>query len=71
VAAQQKGNAMSATKKPEFYVDEHFKARTFEATIGTRAGKEVFAFVLVQCEVDDPDRFAFNNGSWWKIEQPD
>ncbi|MCD1591830.1 hypothetical protein K7H13_13835 [Qipengyuania citrea] len=62
---------MSATKKPEFYVDGHFKARNFEATVGTRGGKSVYAFVLVECEVDDPDRFAYSNGSWWKIEQPD
>ena len=62
---------MANNENREFYVDGHFKARNFEATVGTRAGKQVYAFVLVDCEVDDPDRFAFNDGTWWKIEQPD
>jgi len=58
-------------KGREFYVDGHFKARHFEATTGTRNGEYVYAFVLTKCGVEDPDRFAYANGSWWKIEQPE
>ncbi|MBA4228690.1 MAG: hypothetical protein C0456_18965 [Hyphomonas sp.] len=61
---------MPAPEDKLFVIDQHFQARIFEAQIGTRQGKQVVAFVLVECEVDDPQRFAFNGGTWWKIEQP-
>ncbi|MEC3910090.1 hypothetical protein U5A82_06250 [Sphingobium sp. CR2-8] len=30
--------------------------------------KPVRAVFLIECEVDDPNRFGFLNGTWWKLE---
>ncbi len=42
--------------------------RTHVISKGSNALRAVF---LTECEVNDPARFGYLNGSWWKLEEAD
>jgi hypothetical protein len=54
--------------KNDAYLDSNYKPSGWVATQAVAHGK--LAVTLIECEVNDPARFCFLNGSWFKIEQP-
>ena len=55
--------------KDDMLIDRHVQPRGWVSTQLVRVdGEAKRAAFLVQCEVNDPNRFGYFNGSWWKLE---
>ncbi len=54
------------------YVEQHGARADWVKTqiVETQSGETKRAVVLVECSVNNPNRFVFLNGAWWKLEEP-
>jgi len=54
------------------YLERRAQLRGFvETQLVERSGSAQRAVLIVECSVDDPERFGYFNGAWYKLEQTD